>query len=505
MRRVILEYETDFEGWRAQARDLLGDGIPPEDVVWTVGTASNDLFGNLVRDAPPRKPGTARVPRTFLSETQRAICHRDPTRFDLLYRLLWRLQRTPNLLANAVDDDVHRLDRLTKAIRRDVHKMHAFVRFRAVTREADETFVAWFEPEHRITEIAAPFFMRRFANMRWSILTPDRCAHWDCKQLVFTDGTDASEAPQGDELEGLWRGYYRSIFNPARLKVSAMTSEMPKKYWKNLPEAELIAPLIAEARTMELRMVDAAPTIPKRLANYDFAPPSVSPEDALESLHRKAAACELCDHACHATQTVFGEGPADAALMIVGEQPGDREDIAGRPLVGPAGEVFDAALQEVGLDRSTLYVTNAVKHFRFTPKGKRRLHQAPRVGHIDHCRWWLEAERRLIKPRLTLAMGATAIRALHGKAMKVETARQGGFTCFDGGHALASLHPSAVLRQATPAEKDQAFASLVDDLTRAKLLLNDTTRSSPLDTGAAMDDRTESLHRPAPVPYPAEN
>jgi DNA polymerase len=194
----------------------------------------------------------------------------------------------------------------------------------------------------------------------------------------------------------------------------------------------------------------------------------LSPADALAALRRKAARCELCDHACHATQTVFGEGPLDARLMVVGEQPGDREDIAGRPFVGPAGEVFDAALGEAGLARGDLYLTNAVKHFRFTPKGKKRLHQPPRVGHIDHCRWWLKAERELVKPRLTLAMGATAIRALHGAPLKVEAARRDGFDCFDGGKAFASLHPAAILRQTTAADRDHAYRSLVDDLKRAR-------------------------------------
>ena len=468
MRVEALDHETDFDGWRAAARRLLTEGVRPEDVRWQVGDTGGDLFDGIGRAVPVAKPRTITVPKAFLADAQRAICHRDPGRFDLLYRLLWRLQRNKGLLANAVDDDVHRLHALTKAIRRDVHKMHAFVRFRSVAGEAEETFVAWFEPEHRITEIGTPFFMRRFATMRWSILTPDRCAHWDKEVLRFTEGAQRSDAPSGDELEDLWRGYFRSIFNPARLKVKAMTSEMPKKYWKNLPEAELIAPLIAEARQMEARMVEAAPTRAKRLAQYDYAEPDLPPADALAALKRKAAACELCDHACHATQTVFGEGPLTARLMVVGEQPGDREDIAGRPFVGPAGALFDEALADADLSRDDLYITNAVKHFRFTPKGKKRLHQPPRVGHIDHCRWWLKAERALVKPRLTLAMGATAIRSLHGTPLKVEAARAEGFECFDGGKAFASLHPAAVLRQTTAADKDRAYRSLVDDLRRAK-------------------------------------
>ncbi len=467
MRIVHIGHETDFSGWRDHARALLGAGIRPEDVVWRVCTEEADLFDVMTRDTGTAPKAKITVPRAFLTDAQMAVCHRDPARFDLLYRLLWRSQDMPGLLANSVDEDVHTLHKLTKAIRRDRHKMHAFVRFREVKGEAEETFVAWFEPEHRITELAAPFFMRRFSNMRWSILTPDCCAHWDRETLTYSEGTTAAQAPDGDELEDLWRGYFRSIFNPARLKVKAMTSEMPKKYWKNLPEADLIEPLIASARALETQMVSAAPTPVKREASYEFSDPCATPADALDTLRREAAGCTLCDHACHATQTVFGEGPADTPLMIVGEQPGDTEDITGRPFTGPAGAVFDEALAGAGLSRDALYLTNAVKHFRFIPKGKTRLHRTPGTAHIDHCRRWLKAERSWIKPRLTLAMGATAIRALHGKTLSVTGARE-GFSCFDGGLAFAGLHPAAVLRQTVPEERERAYHTLVSDLARVR-------------------------------------
>jgi DNA polymerase len=243
---------------------------------------------------------------------------------------------------------------------------------------------------------------------------------------------------------------------------------MPKKYWKNLPEAGLIAPLIADARKATAGMVEAAPTEPKRLATYAYPEPDLPPGDALADLRRKASACALCDHACHATQTVFGEGPVDATLMVVGEQPGDLEDIAGRPFVGPAGTLFDEALEEAGLSREAIYVTNAVKHFRFTPKGKKRIHQSPKVSHIDHCRWWLKAERRLVKPRVTLAMGASAIRALAGRAIPVGEARESGFDCFDGRPGIATVHPAAILRQSGEAGADTLRATLVADLRTAK-------------------------------------
>lgn len=490
MRVARLESETDFEGWRGHARALLCDQVSPEDVTWQVGKTQDNLFAILDAPAPPRDPDyRPKVSKQFLADAKLALCHRDQERFGLLYRLIHRMQDNPGLLSNTVDDDVIRLNALVKSVSRDRHKMRAFVRFRAVKGEPD-TFVSWFEPEHRIVEENAPFFMRRFANMTWSILTPERSAHYDRKHLRFGPGAKKADAPDADALEDLWRTYYGAIFNPARLKVKAMGAEMPKKYWKNLPEAELIAPLIANARKLEAGMVEAAPTPPKRLADYAFSEPGLPPGDALAILRREAAGCALCDHACHATRTVFGEGSLDASLMVVGEQPGDHEDIAGRPFIGPTGELFDKALIEAGLARDALYITNAVKHFRFTPKGKNRIHQSPKVSHIDQCRWWLRAERRLVKPKVTLAMGATAIRALSGRSIPIDEARETGFDCFDGRAGLATIHPAAILRQSDPDEAATLYKNLIIDLRRAQKMA----------TGKALDagDEASSFNHTSP-------
>jgi probable DNA metabolism protein len=166
--------------------------------------------------------------------------HKDPDKFPLLYRFLWRLRREPYLLRDTLDADFARALALKKSVERDVHKMHAFVRFREVVGAPDGRRIAWFEPEHYILETAAPFFMRRFANFPWSILTPEQSAHWDTSVLSFGPGGRRSDAPAEDAHEDLWRTYYASIFNPARLKPAAMRQHMPKKYWRNLPESSLI-------------------------------------------------------------------------------------------------------------------------------------------------------------------------------------------------------------------------------------------------------------------------
>lgn len=249
MRNVLIH--PVFEEWRERARELLALGVPPDKVLWSDEAQEPGLFATT-QDAPPRAP-VPKVPPAFLDMARRVAAHTDARRWGVLYRVLWRLTHggERHLLAVPTDRDVRHLAQWCKAIGRDIHKMHAFVRFRLVGRDeatGREQFVAWFEPDHRILRLAVGFFEKRFAGMDWSILTPHECAHWDGSALQFTPGLPRSAAPDGDALDDLWRAYYGSIFNPARLKVQAMQAEMPKKYWKNLPEAPLIAELISGSR-----------------------------------------------------------------------------------------------------------------------------------------------------------------------------------------------------------------------------------------------------------------
>ena len=165
-----------------------------------------------------------------------------------------------------------------------------------------------------------------------------------------------------------------------------------------------------------------------------------------EALFQEARGCTRCDLYKYATQMVFGEGPLDAKIVFVGEQPGDQEDLAGRPFVGPAGAVFDAALEKAGIDRSTVYVTNAVKHFRFIQRGKRRIHNKPDAGQIEACRWWIDHERALIRPPVTVALGATAARSLVGKVVTISKVRGEPLTLADGSECWVTVHPSSILR-----------------------------------------------------------
>ena len=478
MRVARLGSEIDFDGWRAAARILRGEGVAPEAVVWTV---ERELFEDVAfpsHKAEGRAASPFTVPAAFVDLAQTVILHRSPERLALLYRILHRLGRQPHLLDNPADADVAKARDMAKGVGRAIHKMHAFVRFRLVEDVTPETYVAWFEPAHRVTEAAAPFFARRFANMNWSILTPDACVHWDRSMLSLSPGADPADAPSRDAQEEMWRTYYASIFNPARLNPAMMKQEMPKRYWRNLPEAALIPDLIANAQNRTETMVAAQPHKPSNRvlkAALRHARDGSFGESNLVNLEEVAAGiqvCRRCDLWRDATQAVPGLGPAKAALMIVGEQPGDQEDLQGVPFVGPAGQLLDRAMAEAGVPRDKVFVTNAVKHFKHEPRGKRRLHKTPDRGEVQACRWWLDAERRLVRPKVILALGATAATAVFGKAMPIGKSR-GRRQALDGGsQGLVSWHPSFMLRIPDHEARDRAYAELVEDLKLAWGLVN---------------------------------
>jgi DNA polymerase len=474
-RCVFLAAEDDLDGWRDAARDLAEAGIPPEAVLWQVASGATDLFA-AEASAAPRAPSFP-VPRTFVDLAKSAICHSDPQRFALLYTLLFRLKQDRRAIEDEADATVRRIGKLAKEVRRDIHKMHAFVRFREVDDPAAGTrFIAFFEPEHHIVRAASGFFVRRFTSMRWSILTPEISIHWDGEQLSEGPGAVRSDAPSGDPLEETWKTYYASIFNPARLKVGAMLKEMPKKYWRNMPETSLVLPLIAGAQAREAEMIDRSRTekavVSHGLGNALGAERALATGSNLraswEALLKEARACTRCDLYKCGTQTVFGEGPLDATILFVGEQPGDQEDIAGRPFVGPAGQLFDASLQLAGIDRSTTYVTNAVKHFKFELRGKKRIHSKPDVAEIDACRWWQEQERGLIRPPLVVALGATAARSLTGKTVTISRVRDVPLTLGDGSECWVTVHPSFLLRIPEEDRRRAERERFVKDLTRIR-------------------------------------
>lgn len=499
--------QPDFESWRTRARGLLEDRVRPDEILWSdAGSGQPELFADAApADAAStsmrvRESTPIHVPKSFFSLAAAVSCHSDEQRWGLLYRLLWRVTvgGERQILIVATDSDVRKAAELAKEVQRDIHKMRAFVRFRKVgeTAEGREQFVSWFEPTHHIVRRNAPFFQKRFTGMDWSILTPEECVHWDGKELHFTPGVKRGDAPDGDALEELWRGYYRSIFNPARLKLKAMQAEMPVKYWNNLPEAPLIHELTVEASQRRDRMVETEGRSPRPARKNLYleeieeryqaglqgrldrvGPEVVEAASTLEDLAAKAACCRACPLWQRATRTVFGEGNPDAEIMIIGEQPGDQEDLAGRPFVGPAGHLLDQALEKAGVDRSELYVTNAVKHFKWKPGqgssrsgGARRLHDKATRGEMQACRPWLLGEIAKVNPQVILTLGNSAAQSLAGFGFRI-TKDRGDFShrleIPFRGRALATVHPSYLLRIREPGTRDEETARFFREVAEA--------------------------------------
>ncbi len=497
-----IRIQPDFNDWRTHARIALQQGYAPEELNLEDATVNANrtldlasLFEDTPTGAPIPNPHTS---QSFLELAQTAAAHRSADRWNLLYRILYRLQTNRDLLKIEIDSDVAQLRTLDHQARRDLHKMHAFVRFRKVEPDvmdianpfaphpeftplddapgaathtstlAQEHFVAWYQPDHRILPLAAPFFAERFAPMQWTILTPDASVSWDpaTRQLHWFEGLPRECAPQADELETLWRSYYASIFNPARLNTSAMRSEMPIRYWRDLPEVALLPTLITQAASRVGTMVTTQAVKPS-------AAPFVPAKHELPLINAALPTCKGCDLYLHATQAVPGAGPSPATihkaatLMLVGEQPGDQEDLQGLPFVGPAGRILDKALAELNIERSSVYVTNAVKHFKFIQRGKLRLHQNPRMSEISACRPWLLAEIDAVRPKIILCLGASASKSLlggtfalmrdHGKILSTPYADQ----------VVATIHPSAVLRARDQQTGEQLYNFLRDDLALA--------------------------------------
>lgn len=470
---VRIDPPWSLDAWRDAARLALRNAVAPEQLDWLHGEEVSLL------DAPPLQAIEAvadtghdaptYVSKAFVELAATCLCHRDPQRLPLLYRMLWRIAHGERgLLATPTDPDVLRATALSQAVRRDTHKMKAFVRFREVPGEQD-AFIAWFEPDHHIVDRVAPFFARRFTGMRWAILTPSRSVRWDGHALTFGPGQTQADAPTEDAREELWRTYYANIFNPARLNTRMMQQEMPTRYWKHLPEATLLPQLVRDAGDRVQEMHDRTAQAPQRRIperSIALRSPATANGDDLDALRTAAAGCHRCPLWEPATQTVFGEGPQNARIMLVGEQPGDAEDLSGHPFVGPAGQLLDRALRELGIDRSTLYLTNAVKHFRFERRGKRRIHSTPQITHINACRPWLMGEIENVRPQVIVCLGASAATAVFGAGFTLMANRGRWHSLEDGTRAFATVHPAWVLRQGEGEAREEAYRGLVEDLRR---------------------------------------
>lgn len=455
---------ADLAGFRRAVRTLVHDAVEPIDLLWeTDGHAG--LFDAAISEAaaPP-----VSLPRAACELIEQVVCHRDPERYAELYALIWRLQHgEPHVLEVRSDPLVQGLEMKAKAVRRDLHKMHAFLRFRRVDQDGSERFVAWFEPENYILEKTAQFFIDRFRSLDWSILTPIGTLHWNRERLAIGPPAVRGDAPDHDPTEDAWNAYFESTFNPARLNTRVMRGHMAKKYWHNMSETRAISRLVetAPSRVREMIEREAAMPLKKNPAKAVAAMWDQDPK-TLDDLNAIIAASEPLVPG--ATRAVLGEGPVGASIAFVGEQPGDQEDLQGRPFVGPAGRLLNRAMEEAGIDRTAVYVTNAVKHFKFEQRGKKRLHQKPTASEIKHYRWWLEKELHFVHPGVVVALGATAVQALAGKALPITRCR--GPTEFDGHPGYITVHPSFLLRIPDEAAKAAGYREFVADLKKIRAL-----------------------------------
>jgi uracil-DNA glycosylase family protein len=301
----------------------------------------------------------------------------------------------------------------------------------------------------RLEPVALPSVPKTFA-------TPDLVARFEDGRLSIEPYEVRPDLPE-DDADDFWRIYFANIFNPARLipELIAGADKAARKMQEKMPN-------LAHARTE--RIVRRLPPTPEAEQSDELP-------QTLAEARKAAATCTRCDLYKFATQTIFGEGPAKAEVMFVGEQPGDKEDLAGKPFIGPAGRLLNELLDEAGIDRDRYYVTNAVKHFKYVPRGKRRLHQRPNAGEIERCKWWLNIERDLIKPKIVVAMGATAAQAVTGSGTGVMKRRGQVEKLADGTPVFITIHPSAVLRSGDDAARAEARADFLRDLRALARLL----------------------------------
>ncbi|MFM0666524.1 UdgX family uracil-DNA binding protein [Paraburkholderia sediminicola] len=481
MRSIVIE--DHFVAWRAASLGALGEDLAPETIEWRVkqepeASQEQALFdyGATSEQAKPR-PTAVHVSKELASLLQDAALYRESQRWAFLYKVLWRWQHGDRAVASPADADGARLHRMAKSVRRARHDMIAYVRFRKQTSaSAVQTpeYIAWYEPEHDVLAWVAEHFAQRMGRSTWMITTPRGAAFWDGQQLHLEQRRTLPadhRSDTADEAEALWLAYYRSTFNPARLNEAALEQHMPVRFWKGLPEGHLIPAMISEAKSGARRVAQASgvgalggKTIP---IEADMAQPVRDQPSSLDT-------CRRCDLWRNATQAVGSSGPSDARIMLIGEQPGDQEDLSGQPFVGPAGQLLTIAITRAGLSRDQVYLTNAVKHFKWEPRGKRRLHKTPGQREIEACSYWLERELHTVRPAVIVALGATALTALLRGKVSLRDHLDAPFRV-EGGWGIATYHPSFALRQQNDADRDKVLAEISNALIRARELAESDT------------------------------
>ena len=428
-----------FAEWRVAARELLACDVAPPAVQWCASGAppqpmhtdnGSGEFTNRLKNPHP----TLHLPRSLMDMLQSAACCRVPDRWAFLYRVVWRWQHGDQAVLCAADDDGGRLRAMVKVVHREEHDMYACIRFRERPEAAGPPrFVAWFEPAHDVLPQVAQHFISRMGRISWMIATSAASVLWDGATLHNTGPLMRCAAELDGSGAAPWLAYYRGIFDPAP---------------NGQPQAAARQPAATHAIAA------------------GKAPPEGDQPSALDQ-------CRRCDLWRNATQAVGGAGPKRARIMLVGEQPGDQEDLAGEPFVGPAGKLLDRAMEQDGVDRRAVYLTNAVKHFKWEPRGKRRMHKTPAQREIEACSYWLDKELAAVRPDVIVALGSTALKAVLGTGHVTLKDTLGQPIRHQGRWVVTVYHPSYVLRVPDAAAKEQAYGVMVDGLKLARRLLDE--------------------------------
>ena len=466
----VVRLAQSFGEWRAAARELIALKVAPACVQWQSAPGDGDLFSSAP-DATDTSAPPLRLPRSLVELLESAACFNVQDRWAFLYQVLWRWQQGQHDVISPADADGARLHGMAKAVRREEHDMHAYVRF----REREEAqgaprFVAWFEPVHDVLPQVARHFARRMGAISWMIATPTATMMWDGETLHAGPALMRGPADIDDAGEALWLTYYRSIFNPARLNADLLRSHIPSRFWKNLPEGAIVPAMVSSAANGERRTGQTA-SVGQR-SGAAIIPISAERAQPARELPTTLDQCRRCELWKSATQAVPGAGPAQAPIMLVGEQPGDQEDLAGLPFVGPAGAVLERAMLEAGVARDSIYLTNAVKHFKWEPRGKRRLHKTPAQREIAACHDWLEQELTRVQPQVIVALGSTALKSILQDGAATMTPLIGTPVQHDGRWVVTVYHPSYVLRAPDEESKRQAYRVIVEGLRQALQLID---------------------------------
>lgn len=412
MVEIVLAHQVDLATWRAATRHYVQKQVLPESISWRVAGKGETPWKlqapNSVDNDEPLN-----LPRKLVTAVLEALQARQPERFALLYRVVYRF--THGLLDMEdirEDPDIQQLRELVQNIKQETEQFRlAFSTF-SNQRQSKSLH---YTPQNYIVEANGRFCIERDAQP-WEVITPYRRMWWDGNQLHFAMGEAEAAQVSADmwqkDGQGIWQGYPNTVLVP----------------------------------TLE----------------------DVAQASSLASLSAEAMDCRACSLWQPANRTVFGEGVENTPLMFVGEQPGDQEDLAGRPFVGPAGQVFDRALEEAGILRNHVYVTNAVKHFRFTLRNNRRLHQKPDQESVEACRIWLDAERKLVRPKLIVMLGVTAAQSLLKRPVTISRERSRIFQLDEQCSGLVTVHPSYLLRLPNEEAKAREYTRFVEDLRLAQ-------------------------------------